>query len=149
MVTKTDVANSFLQNMRWSSHHAFLIVMHQFGMSIKLQVHLPPRHQSSLILWEPTPTSNARGGDFRTYIFFFGSIGVSIIRNSNIFICKIYRIYSIKIKSCKMAFMATMCTCVHYSMHMSVMCMSIVYMRCMSWGMCMNMWNLFLVKHRF
>ena len=50
MVTKIDVANLFLQNMRWSSHHASLIVMHQIGWSFKLQRHSPPRHYFPLSL---------------------------------------------------------------------------------------------------
>ena len=47
-----------------------------------------------------------------------------------------------------MAFAATMCTCLHSSMHISGVSVSMVCI-CMPWDLCMNMWNLFLTKHEF
>ena len=49
-----------------------------------------------------------------------------------------------------MAFVAAMCSFVHSSMHMrmSVIMMCIVCI-CMPWVMCMNIWNLFLLKLGF
>ena len=38
-------------------------------------MHPPPMHQPSHVLWEPTPTSNTRVGDFGTY-FFLGPRGL-------------------------------------------------------------------------
>ena len=58
-------------------------------------------------------------------------------------------IYPIKTKFYKMAFVITMCTFVHSSIHMCGVSVSMVYMRCISWGMCMNIWILFLMKHKF
>ena len=52
--------------------------------------------------------------------FHFGSMGVRNKWNPNIIICKIYKIYSIKAKSCKITFAATMCTFVHSSMHVRI-----------------------------
>jgi len=131
--------------MRWSSHHTSLIVMHQW---------VCPSSSNASTTKAPILSRLVRAHTYIKYNmwefwypYLFGSMGVSIITNPNTFICKIYRIYSIKTKSCKMSFAATMCTCVHSSIQMSVMCISMVCMWCMSWGMCMNMWNLFLAKH--
>ena len=40
-----------------------------------VQVHPLPRHQSSHVLWEPSPTSKAKGGGFGTHIF-LGPLGL-------------------------------------------------------------------------
>ena len=72
------------------------------------------------------------------YPFSFGSTGVSIKWNPNIFISKIYKIYLYHNKTLLNAFAAAMCTFVHSSMHMSGVSVSMVYIRCMSCRMCMH-----------
>ena len=68
MVTKTDVVNSFLENIRWSSHHAFLIVMHQLGMSNSKYIHY--QGTNPLTFCEsPHLQQNTTDGDFCTHIF--------------------------------------------------------------------------------
>ena len=89
--------------------------------------------------------------DVRTLVLIFFSVhGVSIKWSPNIFISKIYRIYLIITKLCKMTFAAVMCTFIHSSIHMrmSVIMTSKVCI-CVPWMMCMNMWSLFLLKQGF
>ena len=68
MVTKTYVANYFSKTrdgpptMLSDSDASNVVVL-------KLQMHPPPRHQISHVLWKPTPTFNIRGRDFGTHIF--------------------------------------------------------------------------------
>ena len=68
------------------------------------------------------------------YPYSIGSMWHSTFPNPNKFICKIWSMYSIISKSCKVALTSTMCTSVHMSIHSVV---------------CMNRRNLFLSKYRF
>ena len=68
MVTNTDVANLFLQNKVVFPQKLFDSDASK-DLSVKLTMHSPPRHQSSHILWEPTPTLKINGVNFGTHIF--------------------------------------------------------------------------------
>ena len=81
------------------------------------------------------------------YPHFLGSMGVTTFPKPNIFICKIWNIYSIITKFCKVALATTMYTSVHISIQ-GVMCVNMRSM-CMPWKMCMHMWSMFLPKHGF
>jgi len=78
MVTNTDVANSFLQKQGGSLTK--FLDSNAFDMSVKLWLHLLPRHQSPHDFWEFTPASKISGGDFGTHIYLglWGLVAIGI-----------------------------------------------------------------------
>ena len=81
------------------------------------------------------------------YPYSIGSMGVSTFSIPNKFICKVWIMYSIITKFCKVALTSTMCTCVHMSIH-DVMWVNMRSM-CIPCIMCINMWCMFLANHGF
>jgi len=77
MITKTDVANLFLQNAVVLPPY-FLDSDASFWCVLQTPMHSPSRRQFSHILWEPTPTLKISGRDFGTHIFFLGLWGLAI-----------------------------------------------------------------------